>query len=641
MRVLALATFALLLLARPAAAQNASTPGAMELYPTLEAIGVRLAYAGDANANATARLEWRPAGGVTWTQGVNMTRITNSRWAGSVMWLTAGTAYDVRATITDVDGGGVVTGTVTTRPNPPRVVTGRTWWVATNGSDAAAGTSGAPLATVQHAADLAQPGDEIRLRPGLYYQAIDTPRAGTPSAPIALVGDAPGVILDGADPAYLNRSDWRDDGGGIYSVPFSAVTKLVCVDSLMRLYRQATVADLRANTNGVAQGWVIEGGRLNVKLEGAISPVGHVVNVARYSVGVYVEQPNWRVENLEIRHFGTATGGSGIRVRAANGVVIANNYIHANGGRCIYINSGSADGLFEQNTLRDPRISTWPWAATKSHEEEITGVSNRGGRGNVIRNNIVSGLFDGLDGGDGNLDENVAADADYTGNTVTGVGDDAIETDVISGINFRVISNTFANNYSGISIAPNYQGPEYILYNTVVNCARSSIKCSLSSTGETWLVNNTFYGTIPGAPAVKPSGVYSNLHFRNNILGANGAACVSDDAGESATGNDFDYDLCYANYAALFRWKNTNYSTLAALRSATGFEISGRTGDPLFVSAATGDWSLQASSLAVDAGLRMPGLNDRYFGAAPDIGAHERGGVAPDAIPPAAITDLH
>ena len=80
----------------------------------------------------------------------------------------------------------------------------------------------------------------------------------------------------------------------------------------------------------------------------------------------------------------------------------------------------------------------------------------------------------------------------------------------------------------------------------------------------------------------------------------------------AATGNDFDWDLLYTNYAALFRWKGVNYSTLAATRTATGFETNGRAGDPLFTNAATGDWTLRAGSPAIDAGLRMPGLNDRY-----------------------------
>src|SRR4029077_6180084 len=43
---------ALLARAGPAHAQNGSTGGALELYPTLQSVGVRLAYTGDANANA-------------------------------------------------------------------------------------------------------------------------------------------------------------------------------------------------------------------------------------------------------------------------------------------------------------------------------------------------------------------------------------------------------------------------------------------------------------------------------------------------------------------------------------------------------------------------------------------------------------
>src|SRR5207249_84658 len=97
-------------------AQNASTPGALELYPTFEAVGARLAYTGDANLNASAWIEWRRTGDVTWQRGVSMTRITNNRWAGSVLWLMPNTAYEVRGVIDDPDGGGGATaGTVQTR----------------------------------------------------------------------------------------------------------------------------------------------------------------------------------------------------------------------------------------------------------------------------------------------------------------------------------------------------------------------------------------------------------------------------------------------------------------------------------------------------------------------------------------------
>lgn len=628
------------LAAMPAAAQDASTPGRLELYPTETAVGVRLGYAGDADSNATARLEWRPVGG-SWTPGMSMTRIGGSRWAASVLWLSPGIDYEIHAMITDPAGGGDVFGTVRTRVDPPRLVTGRAWWVAASGSDAAAGTSAAPLRTIQRAVDLAQPGDEIRVRPGVYHEAVTTPRSGSAASPISLTADQPGVVLDGADPAYLARTDWRAEGGGIWSVPYTGVTRLVCADSLQRLYHQASLAALQANANGVAQGFALENGRLYVKLEDGSSPVGHVMSVARFNIGVEVSASWWRIEGLEVRHYGTAAGGAGIRLDGATACVVTDDHVHTNGARGIYLRSLAADNLVQRNHCADPRIGTWPWAATKGHEEEIQGISLRGGRGNIIRSNTVDGTFDGIDAGDGTLDENVAADCDVHDNTVTGVADDALETDLVSGLNLRVWGNHVNRVYSGLSMAPISSGPEYVLYNTFTNTGRGGFKFSLGGTGVGWICHNTAISDVPSTPAVHPSGPYSNLHFRNNILVGTGAAAVSDDAGESVAGNDFDGDLVYATYPALFRWKGVNYFSLAALQGATGFELHGRTGDPRFANAAGGDWSPAAGSPAIDGGLFLPGINDRYNGAAPDLGAIESAGSGPDVIPPAAVTDLH
>jgi parallel beta helix pectate lyase-like protein len=632
----------LLLGAAPAAAQNGSAPGTLELYPTFQCVGARLPYIGDANGNATARLEWRRAGDAAWTPGVAMSRITNARWAGSVLWLSPDTPYEVRAVIQDPDGGAIVTGTVRTRRLLPSSPTGRTWWVASNGNDASAGTASAPLATLQAAATRAQPGEEIRVRPGIYYQTLDTPRSGTATAPIHLVGDAPGVIVDGSDPALLRRTDWRSDGGGVFSIPYTALAsnRLVCVDSLQRLYKQASLAALQSNANGMPQGFAIEGGRLYLKLEDGSSPVTHVVHVARFNLGLILDSSYWRVSGLEVRYFGTGAGGAGIYLSGGGGSWIADNHVHTMGGRGILMRNLTADNLIERNLVRDPRVGVWPWSATKAHDEEITAISNRGGRGNVIRYNTVTGWFDGMDANDGTPDENIAADADYHGNLVTGCGDDAIETDTVSGINLRLWGERYTGNYSGISIGPIYQGPEYVLFNVVANYARSGFKFALTSIGHAWLCHNTLSTSVAGKPVVWPSGPYSNIHFRNNVMVGNAAPTVSDDAGESQTGNDFDGDLLHTpGSGTLFRWKDANYGTLGALRSATGFEAVGRTGDPLFTAATTGDYTLRLGSPAIDAGIRLPGINDRFTGTAPDLGAFETGG-GNDAAAPASIRDL-
>ncbi|HYM80899.1 MAG TPA: hypothetical protein VEY91_05755, partial [Candidatus Limnocylindria bacterium] len=300
------------------------------------------------------------------------------------------------------------------------------------------------------------------------------------------------------------------------------------------------------------------------------------------------------------------------------------------------------DHLIEYNYCRDPRISLWPWAATKAHNEENAAISHRGGRGVVIRFNTCRGTTDGVDtGGDDGVTENIAADTDIHNNFVTSMGDDALEPETISGINVRVWRNRVDDVFSGCSISPNAVGPTYVLYNTITNYWRGGFKFSLSGTAQMWICHNTLTSDRSGTAAVHPSGPYSNIHFRNNILVGNGAAAVSDDAGESQIGNTYDGDLVHSNYAALFRWKGVNYATLAALRTGTGFELAGRSGDPLFTSATSGDYTLRTGSPAIDGAIRMPGINDAFNGTAPDMGAWEFGGSTLDVTPPAAVTDLN
>jgi hypothetical protein len=242
-----------------------------------------------------------------------MTRITNSRWAGSVFWLSANTAYEVRGVIDDPDGGGTTAGSIRTRSEPVYAVAGHTWWVASDGNDAANGDQATPFATISVAAGHAMPGDEIRLKPGIYYQTLDTPRSGTAGAFIHLSADGPGVILDGSDPAYLQRGDWRNDGGGVFSVPYTPTAeRLVCVDSLERLYKQATLLALQSNANTMPQGFAVEGGRLYVKLEDLSSPIGHVMHVARINQGIVIDESDWHVHGLDVRHFGIVSGGDGV-----------------------------------------------------------------------------------------------------------------------------------------------------------------------------------------------------------------------------------------------------------------------------------------------------------------------------------------
>jgi hypothetical protein len=481
----------------------------------------------------------------------------------------------------------------------------------------------------------------VRVRAGVYHQTFDAPRSGTAAAPIHLIADGPGVVLDGSDPAYLGRTDWRSDGGGIWSLPFTGATRLVVVDSTMRLYRQSSLASLQSNANGMTQGWTISGGRLYVKPEGGLDPNGHDVHVARHDMAAYIDVSYLRVVGFEVRYYGTTTAAAGLTLRGATACELIGNSIHSIGGKGIYLRVMASDNLVEWNVCRDPRISGWPWDATKGHEEELQGISNRAGRGNVIRYNTVRGTFDGIDSGGDNSNENVAADTDIHDNRVISVGDDALETEEFAGINMRVYRNWVEDFLNGMSISPNYVGPTYVLYNTFHNSRKGGFKFSLDTVGETFIYHNTFAGPRSPYGPVYPVGRWFNKHFRNNIMVGRGQPAIGDDAGESQTGNDFDGDLLHAiSYGSLVVWKGVSYATIAAFRSATGFEVNGRSGDPLFANAAAGNYALLAGSPALDAAIRLPGINDAFFGTGPDMGAWESGLSAPDTQAPAPILDL-
>lgn len=76
-----------------------------------------------------------------------------------------------------------------------------TFYVATTGSDTNSGSADAPLRTIQRAADLAQPGDVVTVRAGIYRERVNPVRAGLPGKRITYQA-APGehVVITGSEP---------------------------------------------------------------------------------------------------------------------------------------------------------------------------------------------------------------------------------------------------------------------------------------------------------------------------------------------------------------------------------------------------------------------------------------------------------
>src|SRR5690349_19553033 len=95
-----------------------------------------------------------------------------------------------------------------------RLLLSRSWFVSTIGNDSAAGTLAAPFRNIQRAASLAQPGDSIYIRGGVYHEIVTPAQSGTSAAPITYMPyGSETVTIDGADPI----SGWSNYSGAIYS----------------------------------------------------------------------------------------------------------------------------------------------------------------------------------------------------------------------------------------------------------------------------------------------------------------------------------------------------------------------------------------------------------------------------------------
>jgi alpha-N-arabinofuranosidase len=91
-----------------------------------------------------------------------------------------------------------------------------TFHVSANGNDTNEGAENAPLRTIQHAADLAQPGDVITVHEGVYRERVSPPRGGTSQTTRITYQAAPGekVVITGSEPI----KGWEKVAGDTWKV---------------------------------------------------------------------------------------------------------------------------------------------------------------------------------------------------------------------------------------------------------------------------------------------------------------------------------------------------------------------------------------------------------------------------------------
>lgn len=609
--------------------------------PTLISLGFEWQIDGDDNHDASVSVAYRKKGTQAWKEGPPLLRMEHERinerahqyvtpnmFSGSVFDLEPGTDYECRLVLADPDGvGGKATNIVTvrTRVEPIPAVGGKVYHVyppdhkGAKVEPAFTGLLGAYYTGSTHSDNFnifpprVQPGDVILVHAGLYKDdrfsyggaGLGTVTTGTYFLTQSGTAEKPIVIKGAGDGEAIF------DGDGAYNL----------FNVLSANYNYFEGLTFR-NTD-----LVFEAGMKNI-----IGSSGLTVKKSRF-------------ENI----------GRGI-------------HTDWSGSKNFYVADNVFVGRFKADVL-DTTVPLVSEFAVKVY-----------GQGHVVAYNNISRFHDGVDvatygtpdGGANPIRDRLPVSIDFYNNEISNVLDNCIEADG-GARNIRIFRNRCFNNGSrALSVQPSYGGPVYFLRNIVYHSPQGALKLTASAAG-ILAYHNTFIAAVtPMLLAV------SNLHFRNNlIIGKdNTRELFSIETKTNYSSSDYNGFRPNASAQFSFAWSSPPFSIRAdapvapggaqlstqeqvafelpsreARRFKTLKEFSDATGEDkhsvlldynifqkvsptgaevrTLYSAADFDFQLRPGSAAVDAGIRLPGLNSDFTGVAPDLGAYEAGQPTP------------
>jgi hypothetical protein len=642
----------LLLFALTLTAANKTTSGEfIAERPTLVSLGFEWHIDGDDNHNAAVSVFYRKKGEQPWKEGLPMLRLDHERinenalqyivpnmFAGSIFDLEPGTDYECRLVLADpdgVDGKAENIVTVHTRPEPQPAAGGKTYHVyppgfngpkqepAFTGLQAAYYTGGNGADYFNSYPARVRPGDTILVHAGVYKDdrykyggALGTLSSGTYFLTQSGTAEKPIVIKGAGDGEAIF------DGDGAYN--------------LFNL--------MAANYN------YFEG--LTIRNTELAFWAGYK-NITGAS-GITIK--NCRLENI----------GRGV-------------YSDWSGSKDFYIADNTFVGKFRGDILVGFTGREWqayPEFGAKLVSEYAVKIY---GQGHVVAYNSIAQFHDGIDiatygnpdGAPDVIQDRLPVSIDFYNNDVSNVEDNCVETDG-GAHNIRVFRNRcFNNGNRALSVQPMFGGPVYFIRNIVYDSPEGgALKLTASAAGIV-VYHNTLLA--PVEPMLLAT---SNLHFRNNlILGKSqnpGIFSIESNTNYSSS----DYNGFRANEGAeySFEWSTPPFSlravfpgemgalamqqqnqleaksrerrrfkTLKEYSEATGqdrhsvmldYDVFQKVSPPgpdlrTLYKPADFDFRLRPGSAAVDAGVRLTGVNDDFTGRAPDLGALEAGGPVP------------
>jgi hypothetical protein len=601
----------------------------LELTANIETIGIILT--GDSLPDS-ATVHYRSGGG-GWRTGHPLLQTEPNQMAGSLFALTAATTYEITVT----HGVDSIAGSVTTQAETLTFAPAHTLYVDAAAPPGGNGSPGLPYNTIQQAVAVATASTRISIANGVYHEAVEFVCSGSPAQWIQLWAAGDSVVLDGSE--TVSGNVWTPDPGvaNVWTTNIHGSAGYLARDA-ERYYLYNSLAGLLAGLGNqdvpMSEGFFISETDSILTIRCLDNPASHVWHVPRLNYAVHSHQRDWLwIEGLRIRYYGQSWG-AGIYCRNASHIVIRRNTIHnITNGIYVYWDGTAAQGndtRIEFNQVYDPPVDRWPWDAVKGTSMEGVGILAAGRQGAIVRGNYVHELFNGVYTGRWGDPENhyISRDLDAYDNVVRRIGDDAFEPEGTC-INNRFRDNIIDSTLVGISLAPITVGPTWVLRNRISNFFGTWIKFSSGGDGVQLIYHNTSWHDLPNHNGLDFSGPAHNSTMRNNICRSTRYAFEVTFTGN--TGHDWDWDNWYTTTSAYhFKWENVRYQMIAILCAATGLECHGHEAEPGLRDPAHGNLALLPTSMNIDAGVRIPGINDDFAGPAPDIGAVE---YQPDSLP--------
>ena len=375
-------------------------------------------------------------------------------------------------------------------------------------------------------------------------------------------------------------------------------------------------------------------------------------------------------EGLTVRNADVAFQAGLKDVTGAKGLTVRNCRLEDVGIGVTTQYSGSNDFYITDNVMigRDDRYRLLGWFSPGIYGRNLLKsyyAVKVYGSGHVVSHNYIAYFHDGISvcthGSPEADEERRATSIDFYNNDIHLMADDFIEAD--GGVhNIRILRNRGVNAAQcGLSAQPVYGGPAYyvrnVLYHVPSGCG---LKFNVKPAGLVLYHNTLIAEALPGD-------FFSNAHLRNNLfLGTDAPNRAVFRFSNATAYSTYDYNGYRLNTKSTvqFLWSSpregmlrdyeldrsraTPLRSLAELRSATKQEVHGVEVDyDIFENlrapqsdkphaiyhARELNFQLKRGSKAVDAGLRIPNINDDFVGNKPDLGAYEFGGPVPSYGP--------